>query len=123
LTAVKNLFGLKTLIDTAIALSQFSILLFVFWQAFATWCAQLLPAFFLPFGGQLSATSQSLEHLLAMMAGSQLVPAAVDFWLQRFLWRRRLRMDKNEIKRENRDDDGDPHVKGRRRAMHRELLR
>jgi type III secretion protein U len=32
-------------------------------------------------------------------------------------------MDKNEIKRENRDDDGDPHVKGRRRAMHRELLR
>jgi len=39
------------------------------------------------------------------------------------LWRRRLRMDKEEIKREYRDSEGDPHVKGRRRALHRELSR
>ncbi|MEX3931632.1 EscU/YscU/HrcU family type III secretion system export apparatus switch protein [Paraburkholderia phymatum] len=122
-TGIKNLFGLKTLIDTAITLAQFAILLFIFWHALATWCAQLLPSFALSFGGQLSATGQSLARLLAMMSASQLAPAAVDFGLQRFQWRRRLRMDKNEIKREYRDEEGDPHVKGRRRAMHRELSR
>jgi type III secretion protein U len=30
-------------------------------------------------------------------------------------------MDKNEIKREYRDDEGDPYIKSRRRALHREL--
>lgn len=122
-TGLKNLFGLKTLIDTGIVLVQFCILVFVLWHAFAAWCAQLLPAFALAFGGQLSVTGQSLAQLQGLMAASQLAPAAVDFWLQRFQWRRRLRMDKNEIKREHRDEDGDPHVKGRRRALHRELSR
>ncbi|MFM0054167.1 EscU/YscU/HrcU family type III secretion system export apparatus switch protein [Paraburkholderia phytofirmans] len=120
---MKNLFGLKTLIDTGIVLVQFCVLAFVLWHASATWCAQLLPAFALGFGGQLSVTGQSLARLQGLMAASQLAPAAVDFWLQRFQWRRRLRMDKNEIKREHRDEDGDPHVKGRRRAMHRDLSR
>jgi len=120
-SGLKNLFGLKTLVETGITLAQFSILLFIFAYAFRTWCAQLLPSFALSFGGQLSVTCQSLGRLLAMMSLSQLVPAAVDVRLQRFQWRRRLRMDKNEIKREYRDEEGDPLVKGRRRSMHREL--
>lgn len=120
-SGLKNLFGLKTLIETAITLAQFSILLFIFRYAFEIWCAQLVPSFALSFDGQLSATCQSLARLLATMSASQFVPAAVDVGLQRFQWRRRLRMDKNEIRREYRDEEGDPIVKGRRRAMHREL--
>ncbi|MBN3754984.1 EscU/YscU/HrcU family type III secretion system export apparatus switch protein [Paraburkholderia sp. Tr-20389] len=120
---LKNLFGLKMLFETGITLSQFAILLFILWHAFSTWCAQLLPSFALSFGGQLSATGESIARLMGLMALSQLAPAAVDIWLQRIQWRRRLRMDKNEIKREHKDEDGDPHVKGRRRALHRELVR
>ena len=40
-TGIKNLFGLKMLVETGIALAQFAILLFILWHAFATWCAQL----------------------------------------------------------------------------------
>ncbi|RQH09098.1 EscU/YscU/HrcU family type III secretion system export apparatus switch protein [Paraburkholderia dinghuensis] len=120
-SGLKNLFGVKTLVETAITLAQFSILLFIFAYAFKVWCAQLLPSFALSFGGQLSVTCQSLARLLAMMSISQLVPAAVDVRLQQFQWRRRLRMDKNEIRREYRDEEGDPLVKGRRRSLHREL--
>lgn len=122
-TGIKNLFGLKTLFETAITLVQFSIMLFIVWHAFATWCAELLPSFGLSFGGQLSATGESIAHLAGLIAVSQLAPATVDFSLQRFQWRRKLRMDKNEIRREHRDEDGDPLVKGRRRALHRELSR
>lgn len=120
-TGLKNLFGLRTLIETGITLAQFAILLCIFWYAFKVWCGQLLPSFELSFGGQLSTTCQSLARLLAMMSVSQLAPAAVDVGLQRFQWRRRLRMDKNELKREYRDEEGDPLVKGRRRHLHREL--
>lgn len=123
ISGLKNLFGLKTLIDTGISLMQFFILVFIFWRALSTWSAQLLPSFSLSFGAQLVAIGESLAQLLALMSFSQLAPAALDFALQRFQWRRRLRMDKNEIKREYRDEEGDPHVKGRRRAMQRELSR
>lgn len=120
-SALKNLFGLKTLIETGITLAQFAILLFIVVYLFRLWLAQLLPSFALSFGAQLSLFGNAMARLFAMVSLSQLVPAAVDFRLQRFQWRRRLRMDKNEVKREYRDEEGDPLVKGRRRAMHREL--
>ncbi|HTH60914.1 MAG TPA: EscU/YscU/HrcU family type III secretion system export apparatus switch protein [Paraburkholderia sp.] len=118
---LKNLFGLKMVIETGITLAQFAILCFIFVYAVRLWCSQLIPSFALSFDGLMSVTGQSLMRVVAMMSLSQLVPAAVDVRLQRFQWRRRLRMDKNEIKREYRDDEGDPLVKGRRRAMHQEL--
>jgi len=120
-SGLKNLFGLRALIETAITLVQFAILLAILVHAFYAWCAQLLPSFALSFGGQLSVVGQSLAHVLAVVGFALLVPAAVDVRLQRFQWRRRLRMDKNEIRREYRDEEGDPYVKGRRRATHREL--
>ena len=119
----KNLFSRKVLFDTLVALCQFAILLLVFWHAFVSWCAQLVPSFTLSLPMLLADISVSHAALLAMMAASQLAPAAADFVLQRVLWRRRLRMDKEEIKREYRDSEGDPHTKGRRRALHRELSR
>jgi type III secretion protein U len=100
---------------------QFAILLFLFAQALAAWLRQLTPiwAFSLPV--HLGYTAMSHSHLLAWMAASQIVPAAADYFIQRFLWLRGLRMDKSEIKREFRDDEGDPYVKNRRRTLHREL--
>ncbi|CAB3767900.1 EscU/YscU/HrcU family type III secretion system export apparatus switch protein [Paraburkholderia humisilvae] len=120
---LKNLFSTRVVIDTLIALAQFVILLAVFWYAFVKWCAQLVPSFTLPMPMLLADQSVSSASLLAMMSASQLVPAIGDFVMQRVLWKRRLRMDKEEIKREYRDSEGDPHVKGRRRALHRELSR
>jgi type III secretion protein U len=120
---IKNLISMRVVFDTLIALIQFAILLLVFWHAFVGWCAQLVPSFTLSLPMLLADISVSHAALLAMMAASQLAPAAADFVLQRVLWRRRLRMGKEEIKREYRDSEGDPHVKGRRRALHRELSR
>jgi type III secretion protein U len=120
-SGLKNIFSTRVLVDTLIALAQFVILLAVFWFAFVKWCEQLVPSFTLRLPMLLADIGVSSASLLAVMAASQLVPASVDFMMQRVLWRRRLRMDKEEIKREYRDSEGDPHVKGRRRAMHREL--
>jgi type III secretion protein U len=122
-SGLKNIFSSRVLVDTLIALVQFTILLAVFWYAFVKWCAQLIPSYTLQLPMLLADIGVSSASLLAIMAASQLVPAAVDFAMQRVLWRRRLRMDKEEIKREYRDSEGDPHTKGRRRAMHRELSR
>jgi flagellar biosynthetic protein FlhB len=47
--------------------------------------------------------------------------AVVDLPLQRFLHKQRLRMSMQELKQEHKESDGDPHVKGKRRQIQREM--
>ncbi|GLQ49397.1 EscU/YscU/HrcU family type III secretion system export apparatus switch protein [Dyella flava] len=44
-----------------------------------------------------------------------------DFLMQLRLWIRRNKMSKEEVKREYRDREGDPHVKAVRKSIHREM--
>jgi type III secretion protein U len=118
---LKQMFSLRLLWDTVLTLLQFAVLLFLFVQALATWLRQLAPMWAFSIPVQLGYSAGSHAHLLMAMAASQIAPAAADYFIQRFLLLRSLRMDKSEIKREFRDDEGDPYVKNRRRALHREL--
>jgi flagellar biosynthesis protein FlhB len=45
------------------------------------------------------------------------VVAVFDHWFQDRDFRKRLRMTREEVKRERRDSDGDPHVRSRRRSI------
>lgn len=47
---------------------------------------------------------------------------ALDFFLQRMLHRRDLKMTKQEVKDEYKETEGDPLIKAHRRALHREIL-
>lgn len=49
--------------------------------------------------------------------------ATIEFAAARSAWLRRLRMSFEERKREAKEQDGDPQVRGRRRGLHRALLR
>lgn len=44
----------------------------------------------------------------------------VDAVYQRFAYIERLKMSKREIRREQRSDDGDPHIRAKRRQLHQE---
>lgn len=86
---------------------------------------------FLTLRGLLDATPpEQLARTLAivlragwrmLLAGAVL--AGADLALTRFRFARRMRMSKEEIKREAREDEGDPSIKGKRRRRHRELAR
>jgi flagellar biosynthetic protein FlhB len=49
--------------------------------------------------------------------------ALFDVPFQLWQYHKNLRMTKEEVKRESKEQDGDPHVKGRIRAMQREMAR
>ncbi|WP_250526674.1 EscU/YscU/HrcU family type III secretion system export apparatus switch protein [Caballeronia sp. GAWG2-1] len=120
---LKNLFGLKVAFETVLMLFQFAVLIFVAWRVTAEWLVQIEPAYSLDPLSQLALASLSHSRLLALVALSQAAPAVADYAMQHVLRKRRLRMDKEELKREYRDEHGDPYVKGRRRALHRDLNR
>ena len=49
--------------------------------------------------------------------------AAVDFWHQRRSHAQRLKMTPEEVKREHKENEGDPQIKGKRRQRARELAK
>ena len=70
------------------------------------------------------ATMGRLWFTMAWQCGLVfLVWAGVDYLLQWQSFERSLRMTKQEVRQENKDNEGSPQVKGRLRRLRRELLR
>jgi flagellar biosynthesis protein FlhB len=118
---LKRMFGGEAIVAVARALTAFGI-------AFAA----LVPLF-----GELltqATTARSLAAL-AFVAGASFqracacaivvgtVFAAADYALARRRWLRELKMTHDEIKRDRKENDGDPHTRSRRATMHRTLVR
>lgn len=63
-----------------------------------------------------------LKVLIINTAGVYLVLALADLAYQRFTYKKQLRMSKDEVKREYKEAEGDPHIKGARKHLHQELM-
>ena len=77
----------------------------------------------LPLGQALSTGFGWLAGGLAVLAGVCFASALIDVPLQIFNHGAELRMTREEARQENRESDGDPHMKGERRRRQRELSR
>ncbi|MFM0338744.1 flagellar biosynthesis protein FlhB [Paraburkholderia fungorum] len=66
-------------------------------------------------------------HLIAVCCGmtvaGMFIVAALDVPYQLWQFHKKLRMTKEEVKREHRESEGDPHVKGRIRQQQRAIAR
>ena len=62
------------------------------------------------------------RHLMRMILGVLLVIAMADFALQKYFHAKKLRMSHDDIKKEYKQSEGDPHIKGHRRQLAHELL-
>lgn len=75
----------------------------------------------------LGAALADALHLVAVCCGTtvagMLVLAGLDVPYQLWQYNKKLRMTKEEVKREHRENEGDPHVKGRIRQQQRAIAR
>ncbi|TMV87239.1 flagellar biosynthesis protein FlhB [Thioclava sp. BHET1] len=62
-------------------------------------------------------------HVVLAAAGGALVLAVADIGIQAWMSRRSLRMTDKEMKDESKKNDGDPHVRARRRAIMRKAAK
>jgi flagellar biosynthetic protein FlhB len=76
----------------------------------------------------LQPSTMALAHLaswltsgLAMMLLVVAVVAGIDVPLQIFMHKSRLKMSHEEVKQENKESNGNPHIKGRQRQRQREI--
>ncbi len=62
------------------------------------------------------------RHVLRTTLGLLLALAMIDFAMQKYFHAKKLRMSHDDIKKEYKQSEGDPHVKGHRKHLARELL-
>jgi len=63
-----------------------------------------------------------LKVLIVNVAVVYLIVGLADLVYQRFAHKQSLMMSKDEVKREYKEAEGDPHVKGARKHLHQELM-
>lgn len=68
------------------------------------------------------ALLEVFQHILRATLGLLLAIAMVDFAQQKYFHAKKLRMSHEDIKKEYKQSEGDPHVKGHRRQLAHELL-
>ncbi|MBX3155923.1 MAG: EscU/YscU/HrcU family type III secretion system export apparatus switch protein [Deltaproteobacteria bacterium] len=64
-----------------------------------------------------------VSRALWLVVGSLVAIAAIDYLLARRRITNQMKMTADEVKREHKESDGDPHVKGKRRARMREMAK
>ena len=118
-----RIFGIDGFIQFAKALFKLSMVAVCAWfvlkprvSDLAQMSAMDLPAL-LPFSGELlKALAFSVLVTLGVLAGT-------DWLIQRVRFTARMRMSKEELKRDTKESDGDPHVKARQRQIRAERSR
>jgi type III secretion protein U len=86
---------------------------------------EIVPLLQLPAAGIIGvgiAIAGLLKVLIVNVAVVYLVIGLADLAYQRYSYTKGLKMSKDEVKREYKEAEGDPHVKGARKHLHQELM-
>jgi type III secretion protein U len=79
----------------------------------------------LPYGGEaalLASIAPLMKSLAINVTLCYIAIAGFDFFFQRYQHVKQLKMSKDEVKREYKESEGDPQIKGKRKQLHQELM-
>jgi flagellar biosynthesis protein FlhB len=117
------LFKPKTYLELVKNLIKFIVILWLAYSTLSSALRDLIVSSRLSIAQIAAFGPKLLFTLLFKVGGVFLLFGAADFALQKQLFMKTLMMSKEEIKREHKDEEGDPHVKSHRKSLYIALLR
>lgn len=118
----KKLFSMRTLKDfikTILYLTAFTIAAMIFWDMQK---AAILGLIHADAGAMLGLWGKLLLSLLLTCLACIAVIIAVDVLCEIFLLTKDLKMEKQEVKREHKEQEGNPEIKAKRKELHMEVI-
>lgn len=119
---LKNLFSQKQLVELLKTMLKIGIVGFVVWQVLRDGVRGIASLAGRDASSTLSVAGTLVTSLLFRVGGAMLAIAVVDVLYQRWRFRQDQKMTKDEVKREYKESEGDPHAKQQRERMHREII-
>ncbi len=123
LAGLKRLFGGQGLIELVKALAKAALLMGLTWLLFARSLPHISGLSALPFDAAGRTAAGLALDLLLWLSGGLVLIAAADLPVQVFRWLKRLRMTKEDVKEEYKQQEGSPEVRAALRRAARDALK
>jgi flagellar biosynthetic protein FlhB len=120
---LKKMLGPQSLWEGVKALVKTTVLGLVLWMTMKDIVPLLMTAGRLQLGSLLAVVNDATLTLIRAASAAGIVMAAADYFVVRKRTNKQLRMTKDEVKREHKNSDGDPHVKAQIRAKQMAMAR
>nr|ELR5134045.1 EscU/YscU/HrcU family type III secretion system export apparatus switch protein [Providencia rettgeri] len=119
LKKIFSLNSLKELIKAFLYLIVFIVSAVVF---FYLWRHDIFMLYRTVIDGMIHQWASLSTTFIVVFLSVALLIILVDMITEFFLFIKNLKMEKQEVKKEYKDNEGDPHIKSARRGLHQELL-
>jgi type III secretion protein U len=118
---LKRIFSVRTLIECAKMVVKAAIIFCVMWESIKWLFPLIVGSLYQPLPGLVRMFWDILLKLFMVAAAVFVLVGAADVKLQSFMFLKKMKMSKDEVKREHKNQEGDPRIKGERRRLAREL--
>ena len=123
LPGIKKMLGPQALWEGTKALVKTGVLAGVLYMTMKDIVPLLMTAGRLQIGSLLSVVDNAVLSLIRAASVAGIVMAAADYFVVRRRTNKQLRMTKDEVKQENKNTEGDPHLKGHIRSKQMAMAR
>ncbi|HEV3104153.1 MAG TPA: type III secretion system export apparatus subunit SctU [Trinickia sp.] len=120
-SGIKKIFSMNAAIDLAKMTVKAVIVIAVMWQTIKNSLPVVASALDHSVPQLISVLWSVLMRVAAVALGAFIVIGVFDYKLQKWLFIRKNRMSKDEVKREHKESEGNPEMKGERKRLAREL--
>ncbi|MFP5499849.1 MAG: type III secretion system export apparatus subunit SctU [Gammaproteobacteria bacterium] len=121
LSQVKQMFSVKSVTNLLMGLAKALLIALILYVVISPSLGALINLATSDLQSYILALIILFRHLLHACLGLLLVLALIDMALQKHFFAKSMRMTQVEVVKEYKDMEGDPHVKGQRRALAQQL--
>lgn len=120
-SGIKKIFSMNSVIDLAKMTLKAAVLVVVMWQTIKQSMPVVASSLDQSVPQLISVLWSVLMHVFMVALVVFIVIGACDYKLQHWLFMRKNRMSKDEVKRERKDSEGNPEMKNERKRIAKEL--
>ncbi|HET6467223.1 MAG TPA: type III secretion system export apparatus subunit SctU [Geminicoccaceae bacterium] len=121
-SGIKKIFGMKNLVDNAKSIVKTVFLSVLLYILLKDAIGPLVRAPVCGLACLESVMSDLMRTMVIYVSLAFFVLAAADYGWQKFKFTKDLKMSKDEVKREYKESEGDPHIKSKRKQLAQELV-
>jgi len=122
LAGLKNMFSKKSFVELLKSLLKISIAAYVAYGVVEDAIGMVAGTIHTDAQGTLAVLGELIFRICLRVGLLFIVFALFDVWWQRRQYFKELMMTKDEVKREYKESEGDPHHKAKRKELHMEIL-
>ncbi len=121
-SALKNIFSTKSAIEMLKSIIKIVIMTYLIGHVIWIHAPSLLRIPYCGIDCVFLTLGMALLDVIVYASIAFIIVAALDYVFQKFEYIKGLKMSKDEIKREYKESEGDPQIKGRRRQLFMEIV-